>query len=249
MLRKLLKLIGFVVLVAFLVITLAFSANESRNIPCRSIEIEISENELIKISKDEIARLVNSADDKLIGKNLEQINADFIENEVEKHQAIYKAEVYKVIAKDTVNYRGILGVRVKHREPAVRIMSAGGRYYLDKNGEKIPVSSNYTANVLVATGYFSEKFAKEQLLPFVLFLENNPFWEAQIEQVHVEQDGDIMLTPLIGDHLIELGTLENYQAKLRNMKAFYQQVMARNKWNEYKMVSLKYDNQVIAKKR
>lgn len=249
MLRKLLKLIGIVMLVAFLVVTLSFSASESRNIPCRSIEIEISENELIKISKEEITRLVNSADEQLIGKNLEQINADFIEKEVEKHQAIYNAEVYKVIAKDTVNYRGILGVRVKHREPAVRIMSAEGSYYLDKNGEKIPVSANYTANVLVATGYFSEKFAKEELLPFVLFLENNPFWKAQIEQVHVEQDGDIMLTPLIGDHLIELGKLNDYPAKLRNMKAFYRQVMARNKWNEYKMVSLKYNDQVIAKKR
>ncbi len=249
MLRKLLKLAGFIVLVAFLVITLAFSAKESRNIPCRSIEIEISENELIKISKEEITRLVNLADEQLIGKSLEQINADFIEAEVEKHQAIYNAEVYKVIVKDTVSYRGILGVRVKHREPAVRIMSDEGRYYLDKSGEKIPVSANYTANVLVATGYFSEKFAKEELLPFVLFLEKNPFWEAQIEQIHVEQNGDIILTPLIGDHLIELGSLGNYPAKLRNMKAFYQQVMTRNKWNEYKMVSLKYNDQVIAKKR
>ncbi|MFW5822292.1 MAG: cell division protein FtsQ/DivIB, partial [Tangfeifania sp.] len=139
--------------------------------------------------------------------------------------------------------------RVKHREPAVRIMSAEGRYYLDKNGEIIPVSANYTANVLLATGYFSEKFAKDELLPFVLFLENNPFWKAQIEQVHVEQDGDIILTPFVGDHLIELGPLVNYPAKLRNMKAFYRQVMARNKWSEYKMVSLKYHNQVIAKKR
>ncbi len=93
MLRKLLKLIGFFVLVAFLVITLAFSAKESRNITCRSIEIEISEDELIKISKEEISRLINSADKQLIGKNLEQINADFIEKEVEKHQAIYNAEV------------------------------------------------------------------------------------------------------------------------------------------------------------
>ena len=249
MLRKVLKLIGFIVLVAFLVVTLAFSAKESRNVPCRSIEIEFSKNELIKISKEEITRLVHLADEHLIGESLEQINTDFIEKEVEKHKAIFNAEVYKVIVKDTINYRGILGVRIKHREPAVRIMSDEGRYYLDKNGEKIPVSANYTANVLVATGYFSEKFAKEKLLPFVLFLENNPFWEAQIEQVHVEQDGDIMLTPLIGDHLIELGTLEEYPSKLRNMKAFYQQVMAHNKWNEYKMVSLKYDNQVIAKKR
>ncbi len=249
MLRKLLKLTGFIVLIAFMVVTLAFSAREARNVPCRSIQIEISENELIKISKDEITRLVISADNQLIGKNLRQINADFIEREVEKHQAIFNAEVYKVIAVDSLNYSGLLGVKVKHREPAVRIMSADGRYYLDKNGEKIPISANYTANVLVATGYFSEQFANEQLLPFVLHLESDPFWEAQVEQVHVDESGNVVLTPLVGDHIIELGTLEKYPEKLRNMKAFYQQVMARNNWEKYNRISLKYDNQVIAKKR
>lgn len=249
MLRKLLNILGLFLLIAFMAVTLAFSAKECKDITCSNIEIQFSEHELIKIKKDEIVRLVNSADDKLIGKNLRQINADYLEKEVEKHQAIYKAEIFKVIAKDSISYSGVLGVKIKHREPVVRVMSSAGRYYLDKNGEKIPFSDNYTANVLVASGYFNEQFAKDQLLPFVNYIGSNPFWKAQIEQVHVRQNGDVILTPLVGDHFIELGPLDNYPDKLRNMKAFYQQVMARNNWSKYKMVSVKYNNQVIAKKR
>jgi len=122
-------------------------------------------------------------------------------------------------------------------------MSSTGSYYLDKTGEQIPVSANYAARVLVSTGYFSEEFARNELLPFVLFLDENPFWKAQIEQVHVEQ------TAYSGDHVIELGALENYPVKLRNLKAFYEQVVARNQWDKYGQISVKYKNQVIAKKR
>ncbi len=247
--RKLLKLTGYLLLAAFLVVTLSFSASETKGVACRTIEIERREKDPIKISKDEIQGLVLAADAKLIGKNLRKINADLIEKEVEKHQAIEKAEIFKVIAKDSLSYSGVLGVRIKHREPVVRIMSSTGRYYLDSTGEKIPVSTSYTANVLVVTGYFSEMFAREALLPFLLYINEDPFWKAQIEQVHVKKDGDIILTPLVGDHLIELGPPENYPGKLRNMKAFYQQVMTNNNWSKYKWVSLKYKNQVIGKKR
>ncbi|WP_346861594.1 hypothetical protein [uncultured Draconibacterium sp.] len=80
-------------------------------------------------------------------------------------------------------------------------------------------------------------------------MANDEFWDAQIEQVHVEKNGEVVLTPLVGDHIIELGKLDNYEEKLRNMKAFYKQVLADNNWNKYKTVSVKYKNQVIAKRR
>lgn len=249
MLRKILKLVGFLLLVAFIVVTIAFTSKESKEVCCRNIEVTFEENDLIKLNEKEITRLVKLADEQLIGKNMDTINAELIEQAVEKHQAILKAEVYKVLVKDSVSYAGILGVKVKHREPAVRIISSSGNYYLDKNGVKIPVSATYAANVLIATGYFSEQFAKEQLLPFVLHLNNDEFWKAQTEQIHVEQGGDVIITPLVGNHLVELGTLEDFPEKLRNMRAFYKQVMANNNWNKYEKVSLKYKNQVIAKKK
>ncbi len=249
MLRKIFILVGCFLLIAFMAVTLSFAARESRSITCKDIQIELRESEMIQISRKEIARLVYAADKQLIGKELTQINAERIEREVEKHKAIEKAEVFKVITTDSSSYNGILGVRIKHREPVVRVMSVNEKYYLDESGEKIPVSSSYTANVLVATGDFSEEFARTELLPFVLYLNANPFWRAQIEQVHIDPNGGIILSPLVGDQLIDLGSLKDYPEKLRNLKAFYEQVLTHNNWNKYETISLKYKNQVIAKKR
>jgi len=249
MLKKITKISGFLLLIIFIVGTLAFTSLERKDVVCRNIEVDYKADELIQISKDEIVRLVKSADNKILSKTLNEINAEIIENKIEKHDAIINAEVYKVIAIDTGSYRGVLSVKVKHREPVVRIMSSSGSYYLDKYGSKIPISTNYSANVLVTTGVFTEEFAKQELLPFILFIENDEFWQAQIEQVHVQQNGELLLTPLVGEHLIEFGTLKEYQKKLQKMKAFYEQVLANDNWNKYEMVSLKYSNQVIAKKR
>lgn len=236
-------------LTVFIVVTLAFTSKEWNNAACSGIEVEYEPDEVIRVEKEEIIRLVTAADNQIIGKKLDEINAETIEKEVKKHQAVYNAEVYKVIASDSSSYKGILGIRVKHRKPVVRIMSEAGNYYLDRFGDKIPVSTKYAANVLVTTGYFNEQFAREKLLPCVLFIENDDFWEAQIEQVHVERDGDVVLIPLVGDHIIELGKPENFEEKLRNMEAFYKQVLANDNWNKYKSVSLKYKDQVIAKRR
>ncbi len=249
MFRKLLKIAGILALVIFIIVTLAFTSSESKDVLCGNIVIKFENDEIIQVNKNELIRLAKGADNDVLNKKLTQINCETIEQAVEKHEAILKAEVYTVIEKDSSSYKGVLAVRVKHREPVVRIMSETASYYLDEFGGKIPISSNYSANVLATTGYFSEKYAVEQLLPFVLFIENDEFWQAQIEQIHIEKTGDALLTPLVGDHIIEFGALDDYQKKLKKMKAFYQQVLARNNWNKYKTVSLKYNNQVIAKRR
>jgi len=59
----------------------------------------------------------------------------------------------------------------------------------------------------------------------------------------------VLLSPLVGGNIIEMGDLNNYRWKLHVMSAFYKQVLAKNNWDKYEMVSLKYNNQVVAKKR
>lgn len=249
MFLKLMKIAGWLVLVIFIAGTLAFTVHQSENVVCRKIQIDYRENEAIRVGNDELVRLVKSADSGLLSKKLKEINAEEIEKVVETHQAVLKADVYKLITKDSSSFRGVLVVKVKHREPVVRIMANTGSYYLDELGGKIPISSKYTANVLVATGFITQEFAAEKLLPFVLSIENNEFWKAQIEQIHVDEKQNIILTPLVGNHFIELGEIDGFQTKMKKMKAFYEQVMAKNNWEKYKSVSLEYNNQVIAKRR
>ncbi len=248
MFLKLFKIAGIFLLMAFIVVTLAFTSGESKDILCRDIEVSFNNSDQIHVSKNDVMRRIKAADNQLLKKTLDKINSDIIEKEVEKLQAIKEAEVYKIIVKDTTSYKGVLVVKVKHRKPVVRIISDNGSYFLDKEGNRIPVSSGYTANVLVVTGSLSEKYATEEMLPFVLYIENNAFWNAQIEQIHVENDGDVLLSPLVGDQIIEMGSLDDYAGKLRKMRAFYDQVLVKNNWNKYKRISLKYNNQVVAKK-
>ena len=249
MFRKLLKIGVGLLPVIFIIGTLAFTAHESKDVVCQGIEIEVEKDDVINVDKSELVRLVKSADKQLLDKKMDQINSEIIEDAVEKHQAILNAEVYKIMAVDSGSIEGVLTVKVDHRDPVLRIMSDQGSYYLDEFGGKIPTSSNYTANVLVTTGYFTETFAKKQLLSFALYIENDDFWQAQIEQIHVEKDGEVLLTPLVGNHIIEFGDLKDYEKKLRNMRAFYEQVLVEGNWNKYKTVSLKYNKLVVAKKR
>ncbi len=249
MLKKLAKIFGALVLIVFLIGSLAFTSYEKKEVKCTGIEVSFNDSDPIHVSKKEVLRLVNAADNKIIKKSLNQINSELIEESVENNQAIKKAQVYKIIKNDSGTYNGVLVVKIIHREPVLRIISESDNYYLDKEGYKIPASSNYTTNVLVITGAVSEKFAVEKILPFVLYVEDDDFWHAQIEQINVERNGDVHLIPLIGNQTIEMGSLDNYETKLRHVKAFYEQVMAKNNWDKYKEISVKYDNQVIAKRK
>jgi cell division protein FtsQ len=249
MFRKLAKILGALVLIIFLIGSLAFTSYEKKEVKCTAIEVSFNNSDPIHVSKNEVLRLVNAADKQIIKKSLNQINSEIIEASVEKNQAIKEAQVYKIIKNDSGTYNGVLVIKVLHREPVLRVITESASYYLDKEGNKIPASSNFATNVLVATGAISEKLAVEKILPFVLFVEDDDFWHAQIEQINVERGGDIHLIPLIGDQIIEMGSLDNYERKLRRVKSFYEQVIAKNNWDKYKEISVKYDNQVIAKRK
>ena len=248
MLLKLAKILGALILIIFLVGTLAFTSFEKKEVKCTGIEVSFKDSDPIHVSKNDVMRLVTAADSKIIKKRLNQINSEVIEQSVEKNQAIKEAQVYKIIKNDSGTYNGVLVVKVFHRVPVLRVITDSGSFYLDKEGNRIPVSSEYTSHVLVATGAITEKFAREKILPFVLYIEDNDFWKAQIEQINVERGENVQLVPLVGNHIIEMGSLDDFQRKLQRVKAFYEQVMTKNNWEKYKEISVKFDNQVIAKR-
>jgi cell division protein FtsQ len=244
--RKIIKIAAVVVFCVLVIFTLAFTSREVKNVHCERIEVRYDGHQTISLSREEIIKSVN---DSILQKSIRKINAEKIETEVEKINVVKNAEVTKNIVGKGIDFEGILSVTVTFREPVLRIISGNGNYFLDKDNVQIPVSSQYTANVLVATGKIDPEFAGSQLLDFVNFLENDDFLKAQIKQIHVLDNGELILTPLVGEHQIKFGTIERYREKLKNLKAFYEQVIAQNNWNTYKTISVKYTNQVIGTKR
>jgi cell division protein FtsQ len=242
-------IMAWVLFVTTLTVTLAFTWAETASVKCDAIEVNFYGDETIRLSSQEITRMVKAADKDLIGKKLREINAEEIEKEVGKHNTILKADAYKMVVRDTTGYKGVLAVKVKHRTPVMRVITPDVSYYMDTEGVRFPTSTRYSANVVLVTGNVSEELARGSLLPLIRFVSGNDFWQAQIKQIHVDRNEELLMTPLVGNQLIEFGTAEDFRKKLRNLMAFYEQVLASNNWDKYERISLKYRNQIIAKKR
>ena len=87
----------------------------------------------------------------------------------------------------------------------------------------------------------------EQLVEFGRFLNKNQFWNAMIEQIYVDKNGDIILSPKVGNMEIIIGQMNNLEDKFSRLLAFYKNIAPSQGWNKYSTVNLKYKNQIVCK--
>jgi len=160
---------------------------------------------------------------------------------IDKIPFVKKSEVYNSLS-------GKLVVEIQQRNPIVRILKGNG-YYIDTEGKKMPLSSKFTSRVLVVSGAVNDQLIKEELFELVKFITNDEFWKSQITQIHVNRNKEYVLIPRVGDHKIELGSIENYQRKFQKLSALYTEGFSKTGWNKYKNINLKYKNQVVCTKK
>ena len=194
-------------LMIFIVISLAFSSGRLSKINYSEMVVSIAKDSPRFLGEEEIERMIHKADTKLLEKKLNEINTEQLEDALKKVAAIKNIEIFRRITGTDMDFKGKLLVEVEQRNPILRIMNDHEDFYLDREGVRIPASSVFTAKVLLVNGHLDEKYAREQLLPMVIFINENEFWKAQIEQLQVKTNGEIILAPLVGDQLIEFGHL------------------------------------------
>ena len=59
----------------------------------------------------------------------------------------------------------------------------------------------------------------------------------------------MMMVPKVGDHVIELGAVDDLDNKFSNLLTFYRKGMPRAGWNTYSKISLKFKGQVVCTKK
>ncbi len=217
MVKRILLSIVMLMLIAYLGIAITAFNRKPANQTCRDVELVIKDTTYAGfITKEEVKGILQHKGIYPIGKKMERISTKSLERELSKHPLIDEAECYKTPS-------GKVCVEVTQRIPILRIMSANGEnYYLDNKGTVMPPEAKCVAHRAIVTGNVEKSFAMKDLYKFGVFLQNNKFWDAQIEQIHVLPDRNIELVPRVGDHLVYLGKLENFENKLARLKEFYQ---------------------------
>ena len=132
----------------------------------------------------------------------------------------------------------------------------GEEVYMDSEGALFPPSATGFCDVLVAGGNFTEPLRLDSLnaqasalKTVACFLDSEDDYAPLIDQIFIERDGDIMMVPKVGDHLVELGKADDLDAKFYNLLTFYRKGMPRAGWNTYSKISLKFKGQVVCTKK
>jgi cell division protein FtsQ len=243
---KLWQKIGISIVVLSLVGYLGFSmytfSTQNTQKICSGLSIRIlDENERQFITTKDVEKSLERNKISILKKKISGINTEDIEKAIRKNAVVKKVDCYK-------SPSGEIKIDIWQREPIMRVMGLYN-YYVDAEGVLIPINPNFTTRVPIITGNVNKKFATQELYKFVLFLRNNKFWDAQIEQIQVEPNNDIILIPRVGDQEIILGELNGYEKKLEKLKTFYNNGLNKIGWGDYQSINLKYKNQVVCKKR
>jgi len=218
-------------------------SNKSSAQECSGAVIRIMDtDERQFITANDIEKILAKNRISFQNKPTDQINCKDIENCIMKNPVVKTVNCYKTPS-------GVVRIDVWQRTPIMRVMGALN-YYVDEVGETIPISPHFTVYVPVVTGNVNKGFATEEIRKFVLFLQDNKFWNAQIEQIHVEKNNEIVLIPRVGDHEIILGQLDDrVEAKMEKLKTFYNEGLGKIGWGDYKTINLKFKDRVVCTKR
>lgn len=236
--------ISFVLIVAVAFVFLSWKSHDTyKDIKCQDVVVQVDEEGGVRfLNKEMIADMLLEKQDSLQGKRYEDINIYLLEEFLNAHPNIDKAELYLTI-------KGELCVDVKQRKPLVRVFELDESYYLDSNFDRFSLSNVFSARVLQV--YWSEitEARKESLRLLMKRIESDAFLKAQITAVEFDENDDLMVYPRMGNHKIILGSSKDLDSKFEKLKVFYSQGLEKVGWDRYSHINLKFENQIVCTKR
>jgi cell division protein FtsQ len=263
--KKWMKITAWILCVAGVITILVLANQEEQkktySTPQISIHVEgddafLTEPELIDRLK--LRRLIEKS------QTVKNLNIRKIEYAISKMPEVKHVKVFKRIGNKW-------DIQMELRKPIARIFNQSGQsFYLDEDGFLMNRSDLHTARVLVFSGEITDRYEPNSIFKIINndslksirklddiyrisnYVCNDPILHKMIGQVYREKNGDFVLIPIVGDQKIILGTAytdEEVNDKFSRILDFYNEAMPYEGWNKYSEISVKYEGQIVCRKR
>ena len=138
----------FIIFVMIFLYSFSLKRNSERKI--NKIEVKFESNENMFLTHEMVNNLLiqNLGDASRIQKD--KVDLSTLENSLNHHEMIEKAEVFSTID-------GFLNTRITQKTPILRVISDDDSYYLDSKGNRISLSTNFSARVPLVIGEISKE--------------------------------------------------------------------------------------------
>jgi cell division protein FtsQ len=169
----------------------------------------------------------------------EKLVLNKIEKVIEANKMVKKAQVY-------LSIDGELEARVVQRKPIGRI-EGKHKFYLDDEGKRMPFSMNHSARVPIITGKVTGE-SLEDVYEILKYINADQFLRKNIIGIHIADDNKYQLKFRMEQFVVHLGGVDSLEEKFNNFKAFYTKANKDKTLNNYDIVSLEFNNQVVCTK-
>lgn len=264
--KRIVNIIIITLLAGGVIFLFVFANQKQNKIICREFIINIDyDNAPQLVTKSTVRQQVTEAGIRIKDQPVENIP-------VKKLQQILANNPYIKKVTISVNVNGVVKANILQRNPLIRVIDQEfNQCIIDREGHRMPVNPFFPVRIKVANGNIkSLKKSKidtvmnksgrgytlvkalppdlEKIHKIALKLEEDTLTSALIEQIYFNDTKEIELVPKMGDQSIILGDTTSLNDKLKNLKIFYTQGMRNLAWNNYKVINLKYKNQVVCSK-
>jgi cell division protein FtsQ len=231
-----------------MIILLAAANKKQKQHLCRDVVVTIKgKGDKFFIEKTDIFKqFQKSGNGEIQNKPINGINLSKLENSLKHHSWIKEAQLY-------FDSRNVLHVLVIERIPIARVFTMNGQsFYIDSEAQRMPLLDKVNVRLPVITNFSNAKklsatdrFLLKDISGLIQYLGKDSFWSAQIAQIDITPQKTLEALPVVGNHIIRLGSAKNIEKKLDNLLLFYQQVLSKTGFDKYKAIDLQYDGQII----
>lgn len=260
--KKMLRPIGIISAVLVMLVMLSFVEHTNGRMVITGLDVRVKGAEGVHfIDEEAIRHVVLDQGTAVIGAELQELDLPELEDRLRNIPSVAEADVYHTMD-------GILHMKVRQREPIVRVFCRDGNsFYIDRDGYMMPVQPDHTARVLVVTGALHERgtldgvrsvYESDSLMQasladeihrLALYIRDDPFWNALMDQVVVTPEREFELLPRVGGHRVLIGDASALDQRFKKLRTFYEKGIPKTDWRRYGRVDLRFADQIVCTKR
>ena len=241
--RSVIYLALTLVLLAYLVMAVTLSRAEDRSTPYTDLQIVIEDTARTDfVTASDIDSQLDGLSKRIRKTPRSAINTLRIEQRL---NTLPKVERARCVALNN----GALRISVVPMRPVARVFDNALSYYINAEGKRMPAAGGRYVDVPVITGHFADPRRLLDLLPMFNVIRHNPDYDALVTSVALARNGDIIVTPAVLGHVVNLGDTSMVADKFTRLHRIYADVMPVKGWEFYDTDSDKWRGRVVATRR
>lgn len=259
MIKKILSYISWVLTAAGIIVLLGFVRYQQANDSITDINLRITAQHAATFLNynttfNELAQYI-----KLYNKpKFSELNIHQIKTRLLANPYIEDASAFTTLD-------GKLIVNLHEYNALIRVFTPEQSFYIDPNGIIFPISEQHTERVMIANGnindipwpgntnpsIFDQEFEESALASvykLAKLLEKEQLLTLLVDQIYINLNNEIELTPKIGHASILIGDMNDLDKKFKNISYFFKEKSGSEEINHYSLINAKYTNQIICTK-